>query len=82
MKRYLIGFVVGVCTAASVAFAIDYSDVDFSGAHRDSSFRMAVVNIIENTIAGCTVDIRLPVFVDVSNSRGEGVASGTAYISC
>jgi len=82
MKRYLIGFVVGICTAGSVVFAIDYSEVDFSGAHRDSRFRMAVVNIIENTIAGCIVDIRLPVFVEVSNSHGEGSASGTAYISC
>jgi len=54
MKRYLIGFVVGICTAGSVAFAIDYSDVDWSEAGRDSDFAMAVKRIVNSS---CTVNI-------------------------
>ena len=54
MKRYLIGFVVGICTAASVAFAIDHSDVDWSGAGRDRAFAMAVKTVIKSS---CTVDV-------------------------
>jgi len=79
MERYLIGFVVGICTAASVAFAIDYSDVDWSGAQRDRGFRTAVEDIIED----CTVRIDLSVSVSIDVAGlGLGTIHDRADITC
>ncbi len=48
MRKYLIGFMVGLATMTTLAFAVDYSDIDWYGAHRDYGFKKAVMKIIEN----------------------------------
>ena len=52
MKKQLIGFIFGLATVTTLTFAVDYSDIDWSGAHRDYDFKKAVKKIIEN----CEVD--------------------------
>jgi len=67
MKRYLIGFVVGICTAGSVAFAADYLlDFEFSLA-------------VQNVVSSCSVNIDLPVTPLID---GQGVVTGRARINC
>lgn len=42
MKQYIIGFVLWLSTVSVVSFAIDYSDIDFSGARYDFEFKYEV----------------------------------------
>ena len=52
MKKYIIGFIVGLSTAATMAFALDYSDIDWTGAYRDRAFKKAVTRVVERN---CTI---------------------------
>lgn len=52
MKKYIIGFIVGLATVTTLTFAVDYSDIDWYGVHRDRGFKKAVIRIIEN----CEID--------------------------
>jgi len=47
MKKYIIGFIVGLSTAATMAFALDYSDINWTGAHRNRAFKKAVIRVVE-----------------------------------
>ena len=77
MKRYLIGFVVGVCTAGSVAFAVETWEIlDFERAVKEI-VGLCIVTI-HIPING-TVEISSNQFIDPSVS---GDATGNAYITC
>lgn len=52
MKKYIIGFIVGLSTAATMVYALDYSDIDWSEAHKDEAFTQAVQKVVSNK---CTV---------------------------
>ncbi len=48
MRKYLVGFIVGLATITTLTFAVDYSDIDWYGAHRDRGFKKAVKYVVEN----------------------------------
>ncbi len=48
MKKYLTGFVLGLATITTLTFAIEYSDIDWYGVHRNYDFKEAIEKIIEN----------------------------------
>lgn len=52
MRKYIIGFIVGLATVTTLTFAVNYSDIDWYGAHRDYGFKKAVKRIIET----CEID--------------------------
>jgi hypothetical protein len=53
MHKYVVGYIVGASSAATVALALDHAAVDWTDTHKNKSFEAAVLKVIESN---CEVD--------------------------